>query len=146
MLKAKALALWQQAAGAEGAVADPMAPVIAPGGKATRWAIGGWARRRCGSIAPKRCCARPMRAGPRRAAAGPCARSRRGAAHRAEHARLCASAAAGRVSPAGARALGKGEAGPPAPVVWRWRAPRPRWPARRRRSGQPFAALAALVA
>jgi ATP-dependent RNA helicase SUPV3L1/SUV3 len=26
------------------------------------------------------------------------------------------------------RALGKGEAGPPAPVVWRWRAPRARWP------------------
>jgi hypothetical protein len=41
-----------------------MAPVIAPGGKATRWAIGGWARRRCGWIAPKP------------AARGPCAPGR----------------------------------------------------------------------
>lgn len=149
LVKARPLALWQQLSGAQGAIAEPMAPVIAPKGKDTPL---GYRRLGEQAIRIDRAEILLRDAHARRAAAGrkpfaldPAQAVKMGLTTRA-YAHLLRQAGFHAILP---RPLADGASGPLAPLVWRWQPPRhetefpPRPPAD---PASPFAALAQLVA
>jgi ATP-dependent RNA helicase SUPV3L1/SUV3 len=149
MLKARPLAIWQEARDGSAPVADPMAPVVPITGKA---APLGYRRLGAQGIRLDRAemllrdaHALRMAAGKKPFALDPAVATRIGLSTKA-YAHLLRQAGFHPIMP---RALAQGCFGPPAPLVWRWQPLRTGQPAPApapQDRASPFAALARLVA
>jgi len=148
MVRAKPLALWQQASGAAGVMVQPMAPVVALSGKALPLAYRGLGAQALrvdrAEMLLREAHGRRVAAGRRPFALDPAEAVKIGLTTKA-YAQLLRLAGFRAIVP---RALPEGAFGPVAPLVWRWQPPRREQevPTFRADENSPFAALAALVA